>query len=182
MTVQVFLAWMLVAICGVLGYRFADRARRVFGVSPWRIPPFLWGMLCLLVPVVGNLLETVALITTRRPPAKVDFTQLQARSSWLGGRSTVGTTTATPKTPGPAADAPSTPPVVLTEAQAGERRLPGPDGWRPAEAGEQPSGYPPLFGWYADPTRRHEHRYWDGRHWSDTVSDGGERSIDPVDA
>lgn len=33
--------------------------------------------------------------------------------------------------------------------------------------------------WQVDPTGRHEHRYWDGEQWSDTVSDGGSTSVDP---
>jgi Protein of unknown function (DUF2510) len=28
-------------------------------------------------------------------------------------------------------------------------------------------------GWYADPSRRHERRYWDGSQWGDDVSDAG---------
>lgn len=35
-------------------------------------------------------------------------------------------------------------------------------------------------GWYADPTQRHELRYWDGAGWSHHVADGGDSSIDPV--
>ena len=36
-------------------------------------------------------------------------------------------------------------------------------------------------GWYADPTRRHTYRYWDGSNWSNQVSDGGTAGVDPVD-
>lgn len=36
-------------------------------------------------------------------------------------------------------------------------------------------------GWYADPTRRHSYRYWDGAMWSNQVSDGGPAGVDPVD-
>lgn len=35
-------------------------------------------------------------------------------------------------------------------------------------------------GWYPDPARRHELRYWDGDHWSPSVSDAGVRSTDPL--
>jgi hypothetical protein len=38
----------------------------------------------------------------------------------------------------------------------------------------------PELGWYADPTSRHQFRYWDGSQWTDHVSDGGTRSVDPV--
>lgn len=35
-------------------------------------------------------------------------------------------------------------------------------------------------GWYADPTARHEQRYWDGQRWTDTVVDGRDRSTDTI--
>jgi hypothetical protein len=34
-------------------------------------------------------------------------------------------------------------------------------------------------GWYADPTRRHDYRYWDSVEWTENVSDRGITSIDP---
>jgi hypothetical protein len=34
--------------------------------------------------------------------------------------------------------------------------------------------------WYPDPCGRHEHRYWDGKEWTDHVADGGRSSVDPV--
>lgn len=36
-------------------------------------------------------------------------------------------------------------------------------------------------GWYADPTRRHAYRYWDGQDWTDQVSDGGTPGVDPIE-
>src|SRR3954451_10400483 len=30
-----------------------------------------------------------------------------------------------------------------------------------------------------DPTRRHEHRYWDGAQWTDHVANAGTASVDP---
>ncbi len=35
-------------------------------------------------------------------------------------------------------------------------------------------------GWYADPGRRFDHRYWDGTAWTEHVSSAGEPSIAPV--
>jgi hypothetical protein len=43
------------------------------------------------------------------------------------------------------------------------------------------AGRTALFGWYADPLRRHELRYFDGRRWADFVTDAGVRSSDPID-
>jgi hypothetical protein len=33
--------------------------------------------------------------------------------------------------------------------------------------------------WQADPSGRHEYRYWDGVRWTDNVSDQGRTSVDP---
>jgi len=35
-------------------------------------------------------------------------------------------------------------------------------------------------GWKADPTGRHQFRYWDGFHWAENVADAGEQSRDAV--
>jgi Protein of unknown function (DUF2510) len=42
-------------------------------------------------------------------------------------------------------------------------------------------GWPPTptaAGWHPDPTGRHQHRYWDGVHWTDHVADNGVESVD----
>jgi hypothetical protein len=44
----------------------------------------------------------------------------------------------------------------------------------PVSQGGQPAA------WHPDPTGRHELRYWNGFEWSETVSDGGVESQDPV--
>jgi len=40
---------------------------------------------------------------------------------------------------------------------------------------------PPAH-WAADPTGRHEHRYWDGNRWTDHVADQGRTTVDPIAA
>jgi hypothetical protein len=35
-------------------------------------------------------------------------------------------------------------------------------------------------GWKADPTGRHQFRYWDGFHWTENVADAGSQSKDSV--
>ena len=37
-------------------------------------------------------------------------------------------------------------------------------------------------GWYPDPYRRHQVRYWDGSAWTEHVGDAGEQGTDPVDS
>lgn len=39
----------------------------------------------------------------------------------------------------------------------------------------------PGPGWYADPTSRFEHRYWDGTTWTEHVSRNGQPTTDPLD-
>jgi hypothetical protein len=34
--------------------------------------------------------------------------------------------------------------------------------------------------WLADPSSRHQLRYWDGQTWTEHVSDGGARTVDPL--
>lgn len=38
----------------------------------------------------------------------------------------------------------------------------------------------PVAEWYADPTGRHELRYWDGNAWTDYVFSQGTRAVDPL--
>lgn len=40
----------------------------------------------------------------------------------------------------------------------------------------------PTPGWYPDPTRRFDHRYWDGGSWTEHVARGGAATTDPLDA
>jgi hypothetical protein len=35
-------------------------------------------------------------------------------------------------------------------------------------------------GWFGDPSRRHELRYWDGQRWTEQVSDRGAQALDPM--
>jgi hypothetical protein len=44
-----------------------------------------------------------------------------------------------------------------------------------------PASLPPAQ-WYADPTGRHTHRYWDGVRWTPQVADDGRTSEDPLGA
>jgi hypothetical protein len=44
------------------------------------------------------------------------------------------------------------------------------------------AGGVPAANWYPDPFGRHEFRYWDGATWTVNVSDGGQQSVDPMEA
>jgi hypothetical protein len=49
----------------------------------------------------------------------------------------------------------------------------------PATQGTWAQGAAPA-GWFADPGRRHELRYWDGQRWTEHVSDRGTQAVDPM--
>jgi len=44
-----------------------------------------------------------------------------------------------------------------------------------------PSAPLPPAQWYADPSGRHTHRYWDGTRWTPNVADDGRTASDPLD-
>ncbi|MDQ6910461.1 MAG: DUF2510 domain-containing protein [Actinomycetota bacterium] len=50
----------------------------------------------------------------------------------------------------------------------------------PPVAAVEPVAPAPAPGWFPDPGRRHEHRYWDGAAWTDHVSDRGTTTVDPA--
>lgn len=56
----------------------------------------------------------------------------------------------------------------------------GPQPSAPQPVAPPPPVENPPFGWYADPSGRHEKRYWDGTRWTEHVSDADVRSTDPV--
>jgi hypothetical protein len=58
-------------------------------------------------------------------------------------------------------------------------RVRGPQPASATLAGAWAQGTAPA-GWFADPGRRHELRYWDGRQWTEHVSDRGTQGVDPV--
>jgi hypothetical protein len=50
------------------------------------------------------------------------------------------------------------------------------------DAREQPAEEEPAAAaaWYADPSGRHQYRYWDGATWTPSVADDGQASVDPL--
>src|SRR4051794_34206808 len=54
-------------------------------------------------------------------------------------------------------------------------------------AAARASSVPPMAdgtrepGWYADPSGRHDLRWWDGGRWTDRVAPRGGESVDPYD-
>jgi Protein of unknown function (DUF2510) len=130
----------------LFGYRMSVRHFAQRGVTPWRFPSIVWGLICFAIGPIGILVELFAGVTTR------------------------------PSVTAPAVGASAPPEVAKLET-------PEPEPMRLVPALMPPKakdGSPAPFGWYADVTKRHEYRYFDGKYWSDQVADGGATSTDPL--
>ena len=66
--------------------------------------------------------------------------------------------------------------VVALLRNRARRLLPAPAA-PPVPARGQAAG---PAGWFADPGRRHQLRYWDGQRWTQHVSDGGAQGVGPL--
>jgi len=68
--------------------------------------------------------------------------------------------------------------VVALRRRRARRLLPAPAA-QPVSMWGQATG---PAGWFADPGRRHELRYWDGQRWTEHISDHGTHGVDPMSA
>jgi hypothetical protein len=143
-------------VFALLGYHLSRRHRMLRGVTPWRLPSIAWAVICLFLQPIGIIVELVAEFTTR--PA-----QPVAHPDAPDGYHAVATSSAT---------------AITLDPHLGHDRASGSGHLAPPPADE--SGRSALFGWYTDVTKRHELRYWDGKQWSDHVSDVGTLSTDPL--
>lgn len=198
LVVEIFLALLF----GWLGWRISRSFAASRGVTPWRLPSLVWALICFVLNVVGLVLELVAQLTTRTdsvdaPPGapRPPYPQAAPRFGQAPppyGQAVPPHGQAPPpygQAPLPGSPAPSWPgsaPVSGTQGvpqpvsvgasplpdEPAVPRLPSPPPGR--------DGSTALFGWYADVTRRHELRYWDGRGWTQFVRDAGIAAIDPV--
>jgi hypothetical protein len=150
------LALVILVLSAFVGYRMSVRHYAQRGVTPWRFPSIVWGLICLAIGPLGLLMELFAGVTTR--PGSMRAPGLGLR----GARAAVPA----PLDPELATAAPLAAPTPVV---SGPMPPQGPDGTGPAP-----------FGWYADVTRRHEYRYFDGKYWGAQVADGGVVSEDPL--
>jgi hypothetical protein len=74
-------AAILSVLCAIGGYRFSVRSGLLRGITPWRMPSIVWGIICLTGPL-GLLLEFVAVRTTKPATASVGSPQVIAGQQW----------------------------------------------------------------------------------------------------
>lgn len=159
---------VLAVVFAWLGYRMSVRHQAVRGVTPWRLPSAIWALICLIFQFIGIALEVLAELTTRPP--------LPSPRSPSG----VSAASEVPDYSLPYARPGSIPPAPVDRAGVGASAPAVGEAARVAQPESDAPGRPPLFGWYPDPSGRHQLRYFDGRHWADLVVDGKEHSTDPL--
>ncbi len=144
-------------VFSLLGYRMSVRHRAARGVTPWRLPSAVWALICLVFQFMGIALEILAELTTR--PA----------------------VPAAPPAPEPIAPYPYSyaPPAATPGEAVASEALPEPEPVYPPPPADG-EGRSALFGWYSDPTGRHELRFFDGRGWSEHVADAGTAGTDAL--
>jgi hypothetical protein len=174
---QLALSAALAVLFAILGYRTSARYRALRGVTPWRVPSLAWALLCLVFPFIGLGVEILAELTTRSPsaPAQPPRRRAEGPSRYAPPRSLP-----VPLDPPQAVQASDAPLLRTMRAPWQEAGVPTDQRVRWPVPAPDAHGRPALFGWYPDPSARHELRYFDGRCWGEQVVDGEKLSIDPL--
>lgn len=145
--------FIVLAAFALGGYLVSARHQVVRGRTPWGFPSIVWALICFLIGPFGLLVEFIAgRMTPPAPDRSHHGVGDYAGSSFAGTPSETTTFDQVARAGPPAASLPN----VVTHL--------------------------PLFGWYPDVTKRHELRYWDGKHWSELVADQGQKATDPLEA
>jgi len=132
--------------------------------------------------VVWVVVQWVILFTARFPRSMFDFVagfvrwQTRVSAYTLGLSDRYPPFSFEPSLTAPEPPYPSGPPP-LTAYQSGPAP-PAPQSSGPAPVAPQSVQLPPPQ-WYADPSGRHLHRYWDGARWTSHVADDGRTGEDP---
>ena len=141
-------------LIGALNFRATESFRRRAGISPWRIHPVIWAAASVFVSLVITVLAMIAIRTTRVPGSGGQI------SNGLRGFDRRPETIGGTRKPGGLAS-PGGAPTLATPALAATVSPPS---------------------WHPDPSGVHQHRYWDGRQWTEYVSTNGVTGIDPPPA
>jgi len=187
------------------GYNFPSNSwtglfLRQIAALPHIIVLFFLGI---AVFVVWVIVQWVILFTARFPRGMFDFvagfvrwqTRVSAYTLGLSDLyppfsfepSLTAPEPAYPAGPPPLAPYPTGPPPLAPQPSGPPPGAPQPSGQfapqpsPPPQATVPPGPLPPAQ-WYADPSGRHTHRYWDGARWTSHVADQGRAGEDPLDA
>jgi hypothetical protein len=168
-------------IFALLSYLRTQSFRQRTGINPWGIPPMVWAVASFFIAIFGTLLSIIACVTTKVPTRP----RMMGTAGHPGVRGQVyapgseGTPKGGPPPAGMYPPAAAYPPATAYPSAADHPSA----SMHPASFGTGPGATPTAPpGWSADPTGRHEYRYWDGDEWTEHVSDRGVSAVDPVRA
>ncbi len=159
--------FLLLVVFGIAGYQESRRFEREYGRTPWGWSPWIWGVIMFLSFVIGLVLIAIAERQGRRRPMPV----YPQASQYAYADARIGV-------PAPALQAGasigSDPTEYGGRTWASSAALPS--------AVQAPIAAPvPAGQWAADPSGRHQYRWWDGSAWTQHVVSDGVSSQDPID-
>src|SRR3954451_18319497 len=165
--------FVLAVLFAIAGHQEARRFARQYGDTPWRWDPWGWAVVMFLSWVIGIVLLAIAerqgrSRAARQPAYASGYVQpAYAQQGYQQGYGQPAVAAA-PMRSRFGINEPAT-----TAAFAGTP-APGP---APVAA---PTAALPAAMWAADPTGRHQYRWWDGSVWTPNVSSNGVVAQDPV--
>lgn len=167
-------------LIGFMNYRNTDRYRKVYGRSPWGIPPIVWGIASLFLSLVVTLAALIAMNTGNGA----------RRRNGTGGPGPGGGTFGTGPYGGARPPFGGQVPAPPASTQYAPGEFPDsqlhPSGRQPTDVPASTSTPATLTtaptappSWQPDPSGRFDFRYWGGDEWTEFVTKDGEQSTDP---
>lgn len=165
--------WVVVGVvyvlAAVLGWRLAQRDRRLLGRTPWGIPALAWAAIWLVSPAIGLVLYLVAHAGELRRVRGVPPGAPPGLSSAPPGLSIRD------RPPTAAEQFPAYPQPANSPAPGAVDAVP-PSPAPPQSAPRAEPVSPPA--WHPDPSGRFHYRWWDGNEWTSNVATDGYVLVD----
>ena len=147
---------MFAVLFGFAGYQEARRFQRQYGETPWRWDPWVWAAILFLSFLIGIVLLAIAERQGRNRAAR--------QPAYSGGY--------VPQVPVQGYGQPAYAGGVTTASRFGIEPVPA--------MAAAPAAALPAAMWAADPTGRHQYRWWDGATWTTNVATNGVVGQDPL--
>jgi len=156
-------------VAAVLGWRLAERDRRMLGRTPWGIPALAWGAIWLASPAIGLVLYLVAHAGELRrvrgvPPGATPGLSRAPQGLAIRDRP-----------PTAAEQFPAYPQPANSPAPGAAE--PAPPQPAPPQSGPHAEPVSPAA-WHPDPSGRFHYRWWDGSEWTSNVATDGYVLVD----
>src|SRR3954453_8114826 len=163
---------VLAVLFAVAGYQEARRFARQYGQTPGGWDPWVWAVVMFLSWVIGIVLLAIAerqgrSRAARQPAYAGGYEQQMYGQQGYGQPAVAGAMTPTTPNRFGIMEPTTATPAAYAGAPAAAATAPAPAAGAPAPA---PAAVRPAAMWSADPTGRHQYRWWDGAVWTPNVS------------